>query len=193
VFLAWKEGIVSFSPDSTVEPAQAERHRGRTRDRLEVADQRTRIHALPVTGGNYGVNLKTKKPFEIEITVDDPWSRDIYRRIAAGESLYAFLVTERIHYARFADKAWRAKVEAEAAEARRRRGGRPRALSADQICDARAMVRQYMETNNLRIRWHLTEKVQEYLHERGIHVSDSTAMREVVDPVRGKKRRKERF
>ena len=55
------------------------------------------------------------------------------------------------------------------------------------------MVRQYMETNSLRMRWQLTEKAQEYLHERGIHVSDSTVIREVVEPVRGSKKRKNRF
>ncbi len=136
--------------------------------------------------------MAKQKP--LKITVDDPQSRDIYRRIAAGESPYTFVITESIYYARIADEAWRAKVEAEAAEARRRRGGRPMALSADQISDARAMVRQYMETNSLRMRWHLTEKAQEYLHERGIHVSDSTVIREVVEPVRGsKKRSKNRF
>jgi hypothetical protein len=132
--------------------------------------------------------LRNKKPFEI--TVDDPWSRDIYRRIAAGESPYAFLITERIHYARLADKAWQAKVKEEEAEARRRRGGRPRRLSTDQVRDARAIVRQCMEKRiGSRRRWVLIEKAQEYLHERGIRVSDSTVIRDVVEPVRGSKKR----
>jgi hypothetical protein len=133
--------------------------------------------------------LKAKKPFEIEIAIDDPWSRDIYRRIAADESPYDFLITKGIYYARIADEAWRTKVEAEAAEAQRRRGGRPRKLSADQINDAQIMVRQYMEANGLRMRWHLTEKAQEYLHERGIRASESVVIRDVVEPVRGSKKR----
>ncbi len=132
--------------------------------------------------------MKIKKP--LKLTDDDSQSRGIYRRIAAGESPHAFLTTEGIHFARLANKAWQAKVKEEAAEARRRRGGRPRALSADQISDAQAMVRQYMETQDLRKRWHLIEKVQEYLHERGIRVSESTVIRDVVEPVRGKQRGK---
>jgi hypothetical protein len=136
--------------------------------------------------------LRNRKP--LEIAADDPtWLRDIYRRIAAGESPHALMLTDNTHCARLADKAWQAKVKEEEAEARRRRGGRPRALSADQISDAQAVVRQYMETQDLRKRWHLIEKVQEYLHERGIRVSESTVIRDVVEPVRGKQRGKNRF
>ena len=130
-----------------------------------------------------------KKP--LKITVDDPQSRDIYRRIAAGESPHTFVITESIYYARIADEAWRAKVEAEAAEARRRRGGRPRQLSADRINDAQAVVRQYMENTGIRKRWFLIDKAQEHFCARGIRVSESTVIRHVVEPVRGKKRNRE--
>ena len=130
-----------------------------------------------------------KKP--LKITVDDPQSRDIYRRIAAGESPHTFVITESIYYARIADEAWRAKVEAEAAEARRRRGGRPRQLSADRINDAQAVVRQYMENTGIRKRWFLIDKAQEHCCARGIRVSESTVIRHVVEPVRGKKRNRE--
>jgi Arc/MetJ-type ribon-helix-helix transcriptional regulator len=133
--------------------------------------------------------LRNKKP--LEITVDDPWSRDIYRRIAAGESPYAFSITERIHYARLADKAWQAKVKEEEAEARRRRGGRPKRLSADQVSDAQATVRKCMETFGSEKRWILIDKVQEHLHKHGIRVSESTIIRYAVEPIRGKKRGKE--
>jgi hypothetical protein len=135
------------------------------------------------------IMVKLEQP--LKITADNlAWLRDVYRRIAAGESPFTLVISERVHWERRADKVWRSKVEEEATEARRRRGGRPMALSTDQISDAQAMVRQYIEANGLRMRWHLTEKAQEYLDERGIHVSDSTVIRDIVEPVRGKKRGK---
>src|SRR5262249_6236000 len=137
-------------------------------------------------------SLRNKKL--LEITVDDPaWLRDIYRRIAAGETPHALMLTDNTHYARLADKTWQARVKEEAAEARRRRGGRPRQLSADQVRDAQAIVRKCMETFGSEKRWILIDKVQEHLHKHGIYVSESTIIRYVVEPIRGKKRGKNRF
>jgi hypothetical protein len=134
-------------------------------------------------------SLRNKKP--LRISVDNPaWLLDIYRRIEADESPYDLLTSESAHHAHLANKAWRAKVEAEAAEARRRRGGRPRLLSAEQINDAQEMLWQYMKSTGIRKRRALIDKVQQYWCERGIPMAgESTVIRHVVEPVRGSKKR----
>jgi hypothetical protein len=123
-----------------------------------------------------------------EIKVDSPaWVRDIYRRILAGGSPHDLVVTAGAHHARLEDKAEREKIAAAAAEARRRAGGRPEKLSADQVGGAQAIARQWLKTTGSRKV--LIREVQRYLHEREVRASDSTVIRHVVQPVRGIRKR----
>jgi hypothetical protein len=91
------------------------------------------------------------------------------------------------HHARLEDKAERERIAA-AAEARRRVGGRPEKLSADQIADTRTIVRRCLETG-VSQRKILILMAQRHLREKhGNRASDSTVIRHIVEPVRGIKR-----
>jgi hypothetical protein len=121
-----------------------------------------------------------------EIKIKSPaWLQDIYRRIQAGESLHDLAVTESAYYARIIDKAEREKMEAEAAEARRRAGGRPAKLNADQITDTQTVVRRCL-AKGVSQRKILILTAQQHLRKKhGIQASDSTVIRHIVEPVRG--------